>query len=310
MSYLLRWRLYINNYTMLRISPTVFFLLVLISCNKDDGNNPVPDLTALQFKRINVYQGADLIRYFDPEYGRNGDIQRLTLVDPITLEKYTDSFIVGSKTITIKFFQTSVPYATRPYRDLVLHHTGGRLDSIVYNDILTVPPISPLVRKHVFEYNSDGRIVKEFDLSFFSNDTSNIVRYKNHQVVNGRLLSMERDGPNEDYEKVEYTYSDSKDWVTNGFNFLNYFYLSTKLLFVDEVYLAPLFFNQLNFKGNTDANAVITQERLSGYFFFSGEKVEYDRIRSMDYVFDDKGRIAEMNSMQAFSNRIKFEYYD
>jgi hypothetical protein len=290
---------------------TLFALCIaVVSCNKDEGNNPIPDLTALKFKRINVYQGDELIRYFEPEYHADGKIKRLILVNLSPSEKYIDTVTFDARSIKIRFFQTSVPYAARPYRDVIFYHANGRLDSIIYNDILTVPPISPLIRKHVFEYNPDNRISREYDFYFFENDTAGIVEYKNHQVVNGRLVSVERFGPDENYEKLEYTYSTNKEWNTNGFNLLNFFYLPVRLLFVDDVYLAPLFFNDINFKGNTDANAVITQERLSGYFFFDGVKNEYDRIRSMDYVFDDKGRITEMNSMQAFSNRIKFEYFD
>jgi hypothetical protein len=292
-----------------------YFVLTLLgfilSCNKDEGNNPIPDLTVLKFKRINVYQGAELIRYFEPEYSSEGNLRKLIMVNAnISTEKYADSIVFDGSRIRINFQYNDAPSGVRPYSSVIFHHTNGRLDSIIYNDILTVPPISPLIRKHVFEYNADNRISREYDFYFFENDTADIVEYKNHQVVNGRLMSVERFGPDESYEKLEYTYSANKDWITNGFNLLNFFYRPTELLYYDAFYLAPLFFNQINFKGNSDANAVITQERLSGYFFFDGVKNEYDRIRSMDYVFDEKGRITEMNSMQAFSNRIKFEYFD
>jgi hypothetical protein len=291
-------------------------LIMLASCNPDDTTIPTPSEKKLLFSKITFVPDnpADPSYSVWPSYDANGFLtSSKTVYSSAPNDTFTDIINETASLLTVNFHPQSAFNPVLPYRNIRFHMTIGRLDSIIYNEQISIPYMGGGYSKRVFEYNGDN-LSKVKDYEFSTDKLLKSSEYSSLEYVNGLLTSFVLDSTETTYQKVTYSYFPESEWNADPFN--TYYFtegpVGYGLLFITPSYFHPILMNGINFMGN-QRNALIKNVRYTGYYFESGVKKDFDYQGDINYVFDAKGRVIDAPNRYNFAGkpgRLKFEYKD
>jgi hypothetical protein len=291
-------------------------VLLLGSCNPDDTTIPPTTEKKLLFSKITFVPDNPVDPSYEitPVYDVNGNLTATkTVFSSSTNDTFTDIINESSSLFTVNFHPQAAFNPVLPYRNIRFHMTSGRLDSIVYNEQISIPYKGGGYSKRIFEYNGNNlSMIKDYEFS-----TDKLLKsseYSSLEYVNGLLVSFVLDSTNTTYQKVTYSYFPEREWNADPFN--TYYFtegpVGNGLLFITPSYFHPILMSGIRFMGN-QRNALIKNVRYNGYYFEGGVKMEFDYQGDINYVFDSKGRVIDAPNRYNFAGkpgRLKFEYKD